>query len=219
MPKKSNISTKKRLAIGVSGSGTTFQAIAKAINTGELNLKISFIFADRDCGAIEKAKNLGTKVVQRGDDELLNNFHERIVGLLAKDKVDIVALAGYLRLFPIGEHDSYIVLNSHPAAIPYFGGEGMWGHFVHEAVLNWAIKTNREYPYTFSTVHIATAEYDRGPVLGIRECPILEGDTIDSLAKRLLPIEHQNYIEVLANIIDNKVMKVEYPKEFIDLVV
>jgi phosphoribosylglycinamide formyltransferase-1 len=218
MPKKPNILTKKRLAIGVSGSGTTYEAIAKAIVQGDLNLELSFVFTDRKCKALEKAKIMGTKIVQRRESEDLNTFHERIIGLLKNEKVDIVALAGYLRLFPISSNDPFIVINSHPAAIPYFGGEGMWGHFVHDAVIDWAQKTNYSYPYTFSTIHIASAEYDRGDVLGIKRCILLITDNIDSLSSRLLPIEHENYLEVLNSLARGDMPKSYYPKEFVDLI-
>lgn len=214
MPKKPNTSIKKRLAIGVSGSGTTYAAIARAIKKGELNLELAFVFADRNCMALEKAKLLGTNIVQRKEGEELNTFHERILKLLSEKKVDIVALAGYLRLFPVSGDDPYLVINSHPAAIPYFGGEGMWGHFVHEAVLAWAQKTGYSFPYTFSTIHVASTEYDRGAVLGVESCPIGKTDSAETLAARLLPLEHQNYIRVLRGLSKGEKIRGDFPVAF-----
>lgn len=202
------------MAIGVSGGGTTFEAIAKAEKTGKINMALAFMFADRECGAIEKATKLGVKVVLRKKDEHIDDFHKRIRDLLKKEGVDFVALAGYLRLFPIKKEDPYLVLNSHPAAIPYFGGKGMWGHFVHEAVVEWAKKTNYSYPYTFSTIHIASDEYDRGPAVGIKALEFRKNDEPEAVAAKLLPIEHQNYVEVLKDLSKNKIEYPEYPQDF-----
>lgn len=202
-----------RLAVGVSGSGTTFEAIAKAIQKRDLKLNLVFMFADRDCGAIQKAKQLGVPVIERNKSESLEDFHTRIIQNLKKKEVDFVALAGYLRLFPIHKDDPYLVFNSHPAAIPKFGGEGMWGQNVHKAVVEHAQKTNYSYPYTFSTVHIASDEYDRGPVVGIKELRISPEDSPEEVAAKLLPLEHQNYIGVLKRLTENIIEYPEYPKK------
>lgn len=215
---KTKNSSEYGLAIGVSGSGTTFEAIAREVKSGNLNMNLAFLFADRDCLAIKKAKKLGIRVVCREKSEDINKFHQRIIRNLINNKIEFVVLAGYLRLFPITDTDSFLVLNSHPAAIPYFGGDGMWGIKVHEAVISWAKKTNYRYPYTFSTVHIATAKYDRGPAVGIKSLKISTSDTAESLAKRLLPIEHKNYIEVLEKLSENIIDYPEYPKEFLPLI-
>jgi phosphoribosylglycinamide formyltransferase-1 len=202
-----------RLAVGVSGSGTTFEAIARAIKQRDLRLNLLFVFADRECGAIEKANKLGIPVIKRNDSETIEEFHKRIVLNLKKKEIDFVALAGYLRLFPIKKDDPYLVLNSHPARIPEFGGEGMWGHHVHKAVVEHAKKTDYKYPYTFSTIHIASDEYDRGPVVGIKELKISKGDTPEEVAAKLLPLEHQNYIGVLKRLSEKVIDYPEYPKK------
>lgn len=210
---KTKNSSEYKLAIGVSGNGTIFEAIAREIKADRLKMDLVFVFADRECKAIEKAKKLGFKVIKRRIREDISVFHSRIIRE-ADSQIDFVILAGYLRLFPITNKDSFLVLNSHPAAIPYFGGDGMWGAKVHEAVITWAKKTKYKYPYTFSTVHIATAEYDRGPAVGIKTLRISKSDTADSLSKRLLPIEHKNYIEVLKRLSEKLIEYPEYPKEF-----
>lgn len=88
-----------KLAIGVSGGGTTFEAIAKAIKSNKIKLNLAFVFSDRDCGALEKAQKLGIKFVKRRSQESIHDFHSRIIKQLEREKVDFVALAGYLRLF------------------------------------------------------------------------------------------------------------------------
>lgn len=206
------------IAIGVSGTGTTFEAIAAAVNSGKLNMNISFLFADRKCAAIEKAQKMHIPVLVREKDESLDEFHARVRLKLLKKEVYFVALAGYLRLFPVTKSDPYLVINSHPAAIPYFGGKGMWGIHVHQAVIKWAQKTNFKYPYTFSTVHVAGEIYDTGSKLGIKSLEIKKTDTPATLASRLLPLEHQNYIEVLERLSKNLVKYFEYPDQFLALV-
>lgn len=207
-----------KLAIGVSGGGTTFEAIAKAIKEKKIDLDLCFIFSDRDCAALEKAQNLGIKFVQKRSQEDISEFHKRIVSQLTREGINFVVLAGYLRLFPITKQDPFLVINSHPGAVPHFGGEGMWGHFVHESVIDWAKKTKYKYPYTFSSVHIATDKYDEGPVIGIKKCRILKSDNHETLAKRLLPIEHQNYIEVLTRLSQKNVEYFDYPEDFLTLI-
>jgi phosphoribosylglycinamide formyltransferase-1 len=146
------------------------------------------------------------------------DFHKRIIARIKKENIDIIILAGYLRLFPVTSKDKFLTINSHPAAIPYFGGPGMWGHHVHEAVLNWAKETKYEYPYTFSTIHVASDKYDEGQVLGIKKLRIENDDTAETLSSRLLPLEHQNYVEVLQILTEGKLPKTEYPKEFFDYI-
>ena len=204
----------KTIAVGVSGSGTTFEAIAKAIKSNKLKLTIAIVFADRDCRAIVKAKDLGIKVVVRKNDENIEDFHQRIITEIHKLNIDIVALAGYLRRFPVTENDSFIVINSHPGAIPYFGGQGMYGSYVHEAVYTWLQDTDWAHPYTYSTVHIATRVYDKGPKLGIVGMRVENGDNPDTISARLLPLEHTNYIQVLADLSEDKIEPKEYPDNF-----
>lgn len=190
-------SPKYKLAVGVSGTGTTFEAIHSAIKSDRIALDLVLVFADRECLGLEKAKKFGSKTVLRQPKESITDFHRRVIAELNKLGVDVVTLAGYLRLFPITNEDSFLVLNSHPAATPEFGGTGFWGIRVHETVLKFAHATNFRHPYTYSTIHIATAEYDMGQPIGQKKLEILKTDTPETLAKRLLPIEHQNYTEVL----------------------
>lgn len=202
---KNSKSKHYKLAIGVSGSGTTFEAIAKAIENSELPMEIVFLFADRECFAMERAKKFDIRTVMRKPDEKRADFHRRVIGELKKEKVDLVALCGYLQFFPVTKNDPYIVLNSHPGAIPEFGGSGMYGQKVHEAVIQFTKATNYRHPYTYSTIRIASAEYDKGPIVGLKQLEIKKNDTAESLAKRLLPLEHQNYIEVLQKFSEGKI--------------
>ncbi|MEI6266856.1 MAG: formyltransferase family protein [bacterium] len=211
------VRTLNNIAIGVSGGGTTFEAIAKACASGEVNLTITFLFADRVCGAIDRAKRLGIKTILRNPEETIDEFHQRIVGDVVSHRVDIIVLAGYLRCFPITSNDKYMVINSHPGAIPYFGGKGMYGIHVHTAVLDWINKTGWVHPYTYSTVHIASEVYDKGQKLGIIALEVRKDHTSEMIAQNLLPLEHQNYIQVLKDLSEGKIENMQYPDSFMKL--
>lgn len=205
----------KKLAIGASGSGTTFEAIAKAVKGGNLKMEISFLFCDRGCFTVERAKKIGIETVVRSRDEKLADFHKRVITKVKKENVDVIVLCGYLQLFPVGKDDPYIVLNSHPGAIPEFGGPGMYGVRVHEAVIQFARATNFRHPYTYSTIHIASSEYDNGPIVGLERMRIKENDTAETLAKRLLPLEHKNYITTLKKFSEGKIEHLKNPEDLV----
>jgi phosphoribosylglycinamide formyltransferase-1 len=105
-------------------------------------------------------------------------------------------LAGYMKKIGPRTLARYrgLVLNIHPALLPKFGGQGMYGRRVHEEVLAAGDRM------TGVTVHLADEEYDRGPILAQREVPVVRGDTVDSLAARVLEAEHALYVETLARI-------------------
>ncbi len=107
--------------------------------------------------------------------------------LLEAARIDLVVLAGYLKRIPAEVVAAFRgrMINIHPALLPRFGGPGMYGHRVHEAVL--ASGATR----SGATVHLVSEEYDRGPILGQAEVPVLPGDTPDSLAERVLTVEHR----------------------------
>ena len=210
--------TKINLAIGVSGGGTTFEAIAKAIIAGDIDMSLAFVFADRECGALKLADELGIRALIRTEGESIDIFHERILAEVDKENVDVVALAGYLRNFPITNNDKFLVINSHPGAIPYFGGKGMYGRHVHVAVHKWIVDTERKHPYTYSTVHVATEVYDEGQKLGIVQMKVTRADTPDTIAAKLLPLEHRNYIQTLKDIANVQSSAKAYPESFEEII-
>ena len=133
-------------------------------------------------GAISRATERGidTAVIAPGSDE------GRLEELLAQRRIDLVVLAGYLRLVPRGVTSAYRgrLINIHPALLPAFGGPGMFGHRVHQAVLDAGVRL------TGATVHFVDEHYDRGPIIAQWPVPVLEGDTPESLAARVLQVEH-----------------------------
>ena len=117
------------------------------------------------------------------------NYGSNLLALLQEKGVEIICLAGYMTLLPAEVVAAYPkrIINIHPALLPKFGGKGMYGHFVHEAVLA-AGETE-----SGCTVHYVTEEYDEGEAIVQLKCPVLAGDTVDSLAERVLDLEHKAY--------------------------
>jgi len=213
--KKNKPNNVYKISFGVSGKGTTFESIMRAIKSGEFVMEPILVFADRECRATEVAKKMGLKTWVKKTTESIETFHKKVFKELNNNQTDVVILAGYLRLFPVSNDDPFLVLNSHPAATPQFGGTGFWGIRVHETVLDFAHATKFRHPYTYSSVHIATGEYDQGPVIGLKKMEILKTDTPESLAERLLSIEHKNYTEVLKRFSNNLVEYQNSPRDLI----
>jgi phosphoribosylglycinamide formyltransferase-1 len=128
-------------------------------------------------------------------------FVQSLLSALKDRGVDFIALAGYMKKIPLEIVREYRgrIVNIHPALLPLFGGKGLYGHFVHEAVLAHGCKT------TGVTIHIVDEEYDRGPIVAQRCVPVEEGDTVDVLAERVLRVEHQLYAEALQLFADERV--------------
>jgi formyltetrahydrofolate-dependent phosphoribosylglycinamide formyltransferase len=150
---------------------------------------------------VEKARKAGLKVelVRKKDYPDLDRFSERIEQLLAAAGVDLVVQAGWLCLWRIPRRYENKVMNIHPALLPSFGGQGMWGHHVHEAVLAAGCKVSG------CTVHFCTDEYDKGAIVVQRTCPVKDNDTPDTLAARVFEQECIAYPEAIRMFIEGKV--------------
>ena len=176
-----------RLAILLSGSGRTLLNIHDHILAGDLPAEIALVVASRECLGADRARErrLPTEVVP-GDIP-----PDRLDALLAEHRIDWVVLAGYLRRLPIPPAYQGRVVNIHPALLPAHGGPGMYGDRVHAAVLA-AGETE-----SGCTVHLCDAQYDTGPIILQKRCPVLEGDTPHTLAARVFELETQAYPEAL----------------------
>jgi phosphoribosylglycinamide formyltransferase 1 len=172
-----------RLAVLLSGSGRTLVNLAERIRDGRLRASIALVVASKECLGAERARELGipTQVI-RG-----NISTEQLELLCREHRIDWVVLAGYLKLLPVPHALSGRIVNIHPALLPDFGGPGMYGHHVHEAV----IKAGRRV--SGCTVHLCDEKYDRGCIVLQRECPVREGDTPDTLAARVFELECETY--------------------------
>ncbi len=175
-----------RLGVLISGGGTTMVNLHKEIQAGRLNAEIAVVISSRSqVTGVERARRIGVEpvIVRRKDFADVEAFSRRIVEVLDAAKVDLVVQAGWLCLWHIPKAYENRVMNIHPALLPSFGGQGMWGHHVHEAVLKAGCKVSG------CTVHFANNEYDAGPIIVQRTCPVLENDTPDTLAARVFEQE------------------------------
>ncbi|MGE5294660.1 MAG: phosphoribosylglycinamide formyltransferase [Solirubrobacterales bacterium] len=185
---RQDIASQKRLRLGVliSGGGRTMLNILECIQRGELNAEIAVVISSLSTVAgVERARHAGlpTKVIRRKDFPDIETFSAKLEEELVAAGVDLVVQGGWLCLWKIPPRYENRVMNIHPALLPCFGGQGMWGHHVHEAVLAAGCKVSG------CTVHFCTNEYDRGPIIVQRTCPVQDDDTADALAARVFEQE------------------------------
>lgn len=184
-----------RLAVFASGGGTNLQALLDHAATPGARFRVVLVVSDRPgAGALQRARAAGVPwvvVPVAGRPEA--DVEADLLAELAARDVDLVALAGYLRLVPAGVVGRYRgrMVNIHPAPLPRFGGEGMYGERVHRAVLDAGV------PESGPTVHLVDEAFDRGEVLAREAVPVLADDTPGSLAARVLEAEHALYPRVL----------------------
>jgi phosphoribosylglycinamide formyltransferase-1 len=182
-----------RIAVLLSGSGRSLQNLIDRRRAGEVPAQIVLAISNKaDAFGLDRARQAGiaTYVVAKKDHPG-EQFSQRIFELCREAEVDLVCLAGFLQLLNISDDFVDRVLNIHPALLPKFGGHGMYGHHVHEAVLAAGEKVSG------CTVHLATNEYDRGPILVQKQVPVLPGDTADMLASRVFEAECEAYPEAI----------------------
>ena len=172
-----------RVAVAVSGRGSNLQALLRALGPGA-PARVVLVLSDRpDAGGLEWAREYGVPA------EVLSDPADAAQWLtqLERHRIELVVLAGYLKLVPAPVIARFRdrILNVHPALLPAFGGKGMYGHRVHQAVLASGARESG------ATVHLVDEAYDRGPVLGQVRVPVLPDDTPDRLAARVLEVEHR----------------------------
>jgi phosphoribosylglycinamide formyltransferase-1 len=171
-----------RIAVALSGRGSNFDALLRALDPGA-QAEVVLALSDRSAPglALAQARNIPTEVLRNPDDarEWLN--------LLERHAVEMIVLAGYVKMVPAPVVAAYRdrIINVHPALLPQFGGKGMYGLRVHEAVL---ASGTRE---SGASVHLVDEEYDQGRVLAQARVPVLPDDTPERLAQRVLTVEHQ----------------------------
>jgi len=187
---------KKPVHLGamISGGGTTLMNILEYIKDGRLNAEVSLVISSRSTVAgVERAKDAGlnVKIIRKKDYPDIDRFSKRIEQELVAANVDLVVQGGWLCLWKIPARYENRVMNIHPALLPSFGGQGMWGHHVHQAVINAGCKVSG------CTVHFCTNDYDKGPIIVQRCCPVQENDTPDSLAKRIFEQECLAYPQAI----------------------
>lgn len=183
-----------RLAVWLSGSGTTLQNLIDRIAAGRLDARIVSVVASK-AGALglERAAKAGlpTTLIDRKQCASVDDFSERLFANARAAQADLVLLAGFLQLIHIPADFANRVMNIHPGLIPAFCGKGMYGHHVHEAVLAYGVKVSG------CTVHFVDNEYDHGPIILQRTVPVLDDDTPETLAARVFAAECAVYPEAV----------------------
>jgi len=170
-----------RVAVLASGGGTNLQALLDA-GTGEAPFRITRVISNRsDAGALDRARRAGLAAV------VLRNPGDAAELTAALGDSDLAVLAGYLKLVPaaVVARFRWRMINIHPALLPGFGGDGMYGSRVHAAVLASGATV------TGASVHYVDEAFDRGPVIAQWPVPVRPGDTPDALAARVLAVEHR----------------------------
>ncbi len=192
--------TPLRLAVFISGRGTTLANLIDRIQDGRLrNIRIDLVVSSRSGVRgvdIARAAGLPLEVIRRRDHVDEAAFSAALTAAVDRAGVDLVALAGFLCHWQLPAHWQGRVLNIHPALLPRFGGRGFYGEHVHRAVLS---AGERE---SGCTVHLVDEEYDHGPIVAQVRVPVHPEDTPASLAARVMAVERELYPEVLQRVAD-----------------
>jgi len=215
-----------RLALLISGGGTTASAIIKACFSEKISIDpVLVVASNASISGIERVKEAGVKaesvtVIDPKQFDTASKFGEEILGWCKKCKVDLIGQYGWLPLTPanvIQEYEGKII-NQHPGPLdtgrPDFGGKGMYGKRVQAAILYFRRMTKHDY-WTEATTHFVTAEFDKGGVIKRKKVAIVPNDTVESLQDRIRPIEHVVQIAALADFADGKVKIVHREKPLI----
>lgn len=185
------------LGILVSGRGSNLQAIIDAINDGKLNATIRIVISNKEAAyALERAKKAGIKAlfIDPKNFPSWHDYEQQIVSQLKANEVELVALAGFMRILTPYFVNAYKnrILNIHPALLPAFPG----GHAQKQAIEH-GVKV------TGATVHIVDEGMDTGTIIMQRAVDVFSNDTVESLSERILEIEHQIYPEAIAMYCNN----------------
>ncbi len=200
--KDSKPSTRFRIAVLISGGGTTLRNLIERIDAGSLPVEIATVISSSPTArGLDYAKdaNIPSAVIERNAFADQDAFSCAIFEQCRKMATDLVVMAGYLKRITIPADFENRVVNIHPALIPAFCGSGYYGHHVHEAVLEYGAKLSG------CTVHFADNQYDHGPVILQRAVPVRDDDTPETLAARVFEAECEAYPEALRLIAEGRV--------------
>ena len=194
MSERAAVDRPLRIAVLLSGSGTSLENLVTRIDAGEIHGEIGVVISSKpEAFGLERARQRGIPAVAVPRSELrdIDAFNDRIHAELAKYDVDFVALLGFLSLFQLRGIYEGRTINVHPALIPAFSGRGFYGRRVHEAALAAGVKVSG------ATVHFTDEMYDHGPIILQEAVPVLEGDTPDTLSARVIAAERRLVPEVI----------------------
>lgn len=193
-----------KLCVFASGSGSNLKAVIKASLSGAIRSKVVLVISNNSTsGALKTAAqfNIPFKHLSQKLFKTEKEFTENILEVLKEYKIDIILLAGYMKMLnpKLIKNFHSRIINIHPALLPKFGGKGMFGIHVHEAVLKSKEKV------TGATVHFVNEVYDSGAIIKQNEVKVLKGDDPVKLQKRVLRAEHKLYSEVIKLFEENRI--------------
>jgi phosphoribosylglycinamide formyltransferase 1 len=181
-----------RCAVFASGGGSNFGALLDRQKAGDLHVDfVLFVGNNSTAPAFERAREHGIPAVHLAPSRFRSEdaYAEKLSALLREHRVELILLAGYMKKIPLQiiKDFRHRIVNIHPALLPSFGGKGLYGSRVHEAVIAFGAKV------TGVTVHFVDEEYDHGPIILQRAVEVLDGDDPHALAERVLKVEHASY--------------------------
>lgn len=190
------------IAVLISGGGTTLKNLLDQFAAGRLDVQIKLVVSSNAQARglqFAAAAKIPSCVFERKQFSSADEFGDAIFGACRAAQVGLVVMGGFLKHVPIPPDFDNRVVNIHPALIPAFCGQGMYGHRVHEAVLNYGVKL------TGCTVHFVDNQYDHGPIILQRSVPVLDDDSPETLAARVFQAECEAYPEAIRLIAAGKI--------------
>lgn len=187
------------LVVFASGNGSTLQSMIDSINHHELEAQISLVVSDNpNAYALKRAEanHIETYIIQN------KNFTQRDLELsdvLSKYSIDLIVLAGYLKMIGPNLLEKYTIINTHPSLLPKYGGKGMHGMHVHQAVID------AQEKYSGATIHFVNQEYDKGNIISQTKVEVLPCDTAESLSQKVQAAEKLQLIEVLNRFVHHEI--------------
>ncbi len=196
--------TPTRLMVMLSGSGTTLDNLIAHIKSGKLDAAIPVLIASRECLGAHKARDAGIETHIQPAKQSSAGAGALIDDLCDQHAIDLVVLAGYLKLVPITDRVRHRVVNIHPSLLPSFGGKGMHGMRVHQAVVEAA--RQGKVSESGCTVHFADDEYDTGSTIVQLRCPVEPTDDAQTLASRVFELERRAYPQAIKKLIERNAL-------------
>jgi phosphoribosylglycinamide formyltransferase-1 len=188
---------KKRIVIFASGSGTNAQNVIRYFQQGELAEVVLVLTNKKDAKVIERAKNLNVESLFFNKSELLDE--KGVLQVLKDINPDLIVLAGFLLKFPESILNNFHnrVINLHPALLPKYGGKGMYGHHVHQAVIESGEKE------TGITIHYVNENYDEGKIIFQKSTPLSDRDTPETVAEKIHQLEYKYFPKVIESVLQS----------------
>ncbi len=191
------------IAIFASGRGSNAQAILENIDRGKINARVSIVVSNKsDAGIFDIAneRKIPHRYLNPSDFTSVEKYCSEVLSVLDEFDIGLIVLAGYLKKIPSAIISRYRnrIMNIHPALLPAFGGVGLYGMHVHNAVIEHGVKV------TGVTVHFVDEKYDHGPIILQEPVSVYDDDTSESLSKRVLRVEHELYSRAIALFVDGR---------------